>query len=87
MAENKSSSLPPFESVQALTDFFDTHDMGDYLADLPEAHFDVDIKRRQYFVAVDAELIKKVAAIAKAQQVSVEVLIHDWLQERALKAA
>jgi hypothetical protein len=87
MAENKPATLPQFESLQALTDYFDTHDMGEHLDHLREAHFDVDIKRRQYFVAIDAELMKKVAAIAKSREVSPEVLIHDWLQEQALKAA
>lgn len=75
MAENKHTSLPHFESVQALTDYFDTHDMGDHLDCLGEAHFEVDIKRRQYLVAIDAGVMKKVAAIAKTRQVSPEVLI------------
>jgi hypothetical protein len=87
MEENKPTDLPQFESVQALTDYFDTHDMGEHLDHLKEAHFDVDIKRRQYLVAIDAEIMKKVVAIAKSRQVSPEVLIHDWLQEQALKAA
>lgn len=87
MAENKLTSLPQFESMQALTDYFDTHDMGDHLDRLSEAHFEVDIQGRQYYVAIDADLMKKVAAIAKTRQVSPEVLINDWLEEQALKAA
>ncbi len=87
MAANKHTSLPQFESVQALTDYFDTHDMGDHLDRLSEAHFAVDIQRRQYFVAIDADVMKKVAAIAKTRQVSPEVLINNWLQEQVMKAA
>ncbi|MBA3943160.1 MAG: hypothetical protein H0X37_01200 [Herpetosiphonaceae bacterium] len=87
MAENKSSSLPQFESIQELTDFFDTHDMGEYVEHMAEAAFDVDIKRRHYLVAIDADLMKKVVAIAKTQHVSAEALITHWLQEQAREAA
>ena len=87
MEENKPASLPSFDSLQALTEFFDTHDMGEHVDQMDEVRFDVDIKRRQYLVAIDAELMKKLAEIAKAQQVSPELLINTWLQELALKAA
>jgi hypothetical protein len=86
MAENKPAALPQFESLQALTDYFDTHDIGEHLDHLGEAEFEVDMQRRQYFVAIDAELMKKVVAIAKSKQVSPEMLIHDWLQEQTLNA-
>ncbi len=87
MGENRQASLPPFDSAQGLTDYFDTHDMGEHLDQMVEVSFDVDIKRRQYLIAIDAELMKKLTEIAKAQQVSPEVLINTWLQEMALKAA
>ena len=43
MKENKSSILPCSTSVEELVDFFETHDMGDYWEQMPEAHFDVNI--------------------------------------------
>jgi hypothetical protein len=39
MAENNREVLPQFSSTAALTDFFDSHDMGDYIDALPEAQF------------------------------------------------
>ena len=54
MAENK---LPEFEALEALVEFFDTHDMGEY--DLPEAQFDVEIQKRTFLVSVDKALMKK----------------------------
>lgn len=87
MARNESTSLPQFDSVQVLTDYFDTHDMGDYLEQMAEAHFEVDLKRRRYLVAIDAELMKKLTEIARTQQVSAEVLINTWLRDRAGQAA
>lgn len=87
MAGNRSTSLPQFDSVQALTDHFDTHDMGEYLNNMAEVQFDVDIQRRQYLVAVDAEVMRKLSEIAEAQQVSAGALINAWLRELASKAA
>jgi hypothetical protein len=78
MAENNREVLPQFSSTAALTDFFDSHDMGDYIDALPEAQFEVNIKTRQYLVAVDANIM---------QQVSAETLINKWLEEQARKAA
>jgi len=48
-------SLPRFKSLGKLVEFFETHDMGDYANDMPEVHFDVNIKRRTHLVAIDAE--------------------------------
>ena len=48
MKENKSSILPCSTSVEELVDFFETHDMGDYWEQMPEAHFDVNIKKRKH---------------------------------------
>lgn len=87
MAENNREVLPQFPSTAALTDFFDTHDMGDYIDALIEAEFEVNIKKRQYLVAVDANIMQQVIAIAKARQISTEMLINQWLEEQTRKAA
>ena len=45
MAENIPQSLPRFSSLDEAIEFFDTHDLGDYLDQMPEAHFDVKLQR------------------------------------------
>lgn len=87
MAESKATSLTKFDSVQDLAEFFDTHDMGNYISQMPEAEFEVDIKKRSYLVAIDGEVMKQLVEIAKSEQVSAEMLINAWLREKALKAA
>jgi hypothetical protein len=77
---DNSRSLPTFETLDELVEFFDTHDLGEY--DLAEAQFDVHIKRRAYLVAVDAKLAHQIAHIARAQGTSLEKLIHRWLREK-----
>jgi hypothetical protein len=85
MAKNKSTGLPPAQSLDELVEFFDTHDMDEYREHMPEAHFDIDIKKRTYLVAIDEELLGKLAAIAQSQHVSAEMLIHAWLKEKMLE--
>ena len=87
MAENKSTSLPHFRSVQELVEFFDTHDMGEYWDHLPEAEFEVDIQRKFHLVSIDQDLMHQLSAIAKSQHTSVAVLIDSWLREKAAGAS
>jgi hypothetical protein len=84
MKENKMSE---FESVEDLVEYFDTHDMGQHFDEMPEVHFDVDIQRRSFLVAVDKELMKKLVEVAKARHTSTEQLVNSWLEEKATQAA
>ncbi|MGP1386615.1 MAG: CopG family antitoxin [Thainema sp.] len=86
MAESKSQKLPRFKSNQELVEFFETHDMGEYEDELPEAHFEVEIEQSHYLVAVDEQIMGKLLEVAKQRQVSVEMLVNDWLKEKLLAA-
>lgn len=87
MEESKSQKLPLFNSTAELVDFFDANDMGEYEEDMPEAHFDVNIKHNHYLISVDKYLMNKLLEIASEQQVSVEMLIDSWLKEKVLKVS
>jgi hypothetical protein len=84
MSENK---LPKFETIEELAEFFDTHDMGEYFDELPEMHFDVDIKKRTFLLSVDEKLMKRLTRVAKAQNTSTEELVNSWLEEKVAQAA
>ncbi len=86
MAKSKAKGFPPAKSLDELVEFFDTHDMGEYWEQMPEAHFDIDIKRRTHLVAIDEELIDRLSTIAKAKRVPAEALINSWLKEKLLAA-
>jgi hypothetical protein len=73
--------------LRALVEVFDTKDMGDYLKSMPEAKFEVDIKRRTHLFALDAELASKLTEIAKSKQTSAESLINAWLKEKIQQKA
>lgn len=82
MEKNKSKTLPRSKSVKEFVDFFETHDMGDYWEQMPEAHFDINIKKRKHLVALEEDLVDKLSEIAKAKKVSSESLINTWLKKR-----
>jgi hypothetical protein len=87
MVRSKSKTLPKFESLDELVEFFDTHDMGEYWDEMPEASFDINIKKRKHLVAIDEEIIPKLNEIAKSKEVSSEKLINSWLKEKISKAS
>ena len=84
MSENK---LPDFGSIDELVQFFDTHDMGVYQEELPETHFDVDIKKQSFLISVNEELMKKLSEVASAQHTTTEALVNAWLKEKVAQAA
>lgn len=85
MARNKSKSFPSFDTLDDMVQFFDARDMGEYWAEMPEAHFDVNIKRKRHLVAIDEEIIARLTEIAKSKKVSPEKLVNSWLQEKIHK--
>lgn len=85
MAKSKSRPMPKFTSLDKLVEFFDTHDMGEYWNDMPEVHFDIDIKRRTHLFALDDDLAQSVTAIARAKRIPSKTLINEWLREKVLE--
>ena len=82
MTKSKSESLPRFRSLDELVKFFETHDLGEYWTDMPEAHFEVDIKRKTHLFAIDTGLADKLTEIAKNRETSSATLINAWLKEK-----
>lgn len=77
-----SKNLPDFESVDALTEFFDRNDMGDFFEAMPEVEFEVDLKRRMHYVALDAEIAGKLSEISRHEHVSSGAIVNSWLREK-----
>ena len=82
MPKSKSRKTVTARSVTDLVEWFDQNDLGDYLSQMPEASFAVDIKRRKHLVLLDPELSAKVTRIAKAEKTSSETLINAWVREK-----
>lgn len=87
MVKNKAKTLPEFSSTDELVDFFENNDMGDYWEQMPEAEFEVHIKRRKHLIALEEDVVTKVTQVAKAKKVTSEALINTWLKEKLRKAS
>jgi hypothetical protein len=82
MRRSKSKPLPASKSLDELVEFFDTHDMGEYWDHLPEAGFEIKLKKRRHLVAIDEEIVPELTKIAKSKKVRSEKLINSWLREK-----
>jgi predicted DNA-binding ribbon-helix-helix protein len=49
---------------------------------MPEAHFEVDIKRKTHLFAIETGLANKLTEIAKNRKITSEALINAWLKEK-----
>jgi len=88
MAEkNKSENMPHFASLDELVEFFDTHDLGEYWDQMPEAHFEVDIKTKTHLFAIDDDLATELSEIARSRQIPAQMLVSSWLREKILEQA
>lgn len=88
MANKKRDPIPKhFKSIEQAAEFWDSHDLADYLDVTREAHFEVNIQRRVFLTALEPALAKKLTAVAHKQGISTETLINVWLTEKAKEIA
>lgn len=85
MPKNKSKTMPDFKHLDGLVEFFDTHDLGEYWDEMPESHFEVDLKKRTHLFSIDNELAVELTKIAKSRQTSSQVLVNNWLREKIMQ--
>ncbi len=82
MTKGKPKNIPHFASLGELIDFFDSHDLGEYLNQKQETDFEVDIQKRTHVFALNEDIAEKLTKIALSKQVSPEELINSWLREK-----
>ena len=87
LAETESKTMPRSGSLDELVEFFDTHDMGEYWEEMPEAHFEVDIKTKTHLFAIDEDLATELSEIARLRQTPSQMLVNSWLREKILEQA
>ncbi len=86
MQKSKSKKIPKFKSLDEFVNFFDTNDLGEYWNNMPEANFEVDLKRRTHLFSIDSELAFRLTEIAKSKQMSSQALVNVWLREKIQSA-
>jgi len=79
----KRKSIPKhFASIDEAADFWDKHDLADYVDATKAVDFDVNIEKRVFLTALEPELAKKLTDIARRQGITTETLINVWLAEK-----
>ena len=87
MAKSKGKLMPTFGSLDELVKFFETHDLGEYWDQMPEANFDIEIKRRTHIFSLDEDLAERLTAIVRAKRMPSKTLINEWLREEVVEQA
>jgi hypothetical protein len=87
MRRNKKIDPIPehFTSIEEASDFWDTHDAGDYEEYLrPINEKLVVAKALPQTVLLEHSLLKKLKKVARQKGVSLETLVNLWLEEKLL---
>jgi hypothetical protein len=78
----RTATISTGRSYEQVGAFWDTHDLADFAEGIREVTFDVDIKRRRYFVAVDPGILREVRKRAATRGITSESLVNLWLKEK-----
>ena len=79
---SKCNSIPDFNSIDELMDFWDTHEFVDYLKDMEDVEVKVDLRQNRNYVRIDEGVIKKIQKVAREKGIPYGRLINQWLGEK-----
>jgi hypothetical protein len=82
--------IPEFETLDDITEFWDTHSTADYEDMTHEVQFEVRLRKgaeQARIVTLVPELSETLQALADARGVSLETLVNVWLTEKVLELA
>jgi hypothetical protein len=78
----KKGKLPKSDFIHELAKFWDKHDLTDFEEELEEVTEPVFVRDTAIKVHLDAHDAAVVQQIAHAKGVSLEALIHGWVQQK-----
>jgi len=76
-----------FDSIEAASEFWDSHSLADYWDQTTEVHFDVEIDEEPRYFVLEKQIAKKVYELAKKQKVSPETLVNLLVAEQVATLA
>ncbi|MBI4531955.1 MAG: hypothetical protein HY709_10610 [Candidatus Latescibacteria bacterium] len=72
-----------FTSIEEASEFWDTHDAGDYEEYLRPVHEELEVAETvPHAVLLERSLVEELKKIAQRQGVSLETLVNVWLEEK-----
>jgi hypothetical protein len=78
--ERKLTSISKADTLEAISEFWDSHSLNDYWDQTHEAEFELRFRRRRR-VTLTPEIYEKIEALALEQGVLPETLVNLWLAE------
>lgn len=82
MEENRVSSISQADSLEAMGEFWDTHDFTQFDTDIPDVEFTVSS-----MISIEPDLLAAVEQQARLRGIEVETLVNLWLQEKLAEQA
>jgi hypothetical protein len=83
MSKNKKmTSLSKSKNIEELAAYWDTHDLSDFESETHEVQFEVDLKTKKHYVALDPELVLQIRNFSKSKGLNIESLVNLWLQQK-----
>jgi hypothetical protein len=82
----KTNLLPETDSIQALAEHWDTHDLTDFDDELEEVIEPVFMQMETMQVELSHKEANQVKKLARSQNISVIDLIHHWIAEKTQTA-
>lgn len=79
------TSLSKAKSYKEIGEFWDTHDLSDYLEQTTKSSFEVDIESEVTYYAVEKTLSEQLQTVAQKRGISADTLINLWVQEKLQK--
>lgn len=81
MKKNKSS-ISKSGSYEKVGEFWDSHDLTDFIDQTKKTNFDVDITREKIYCSLDKKISSDLQILANKQGISPDVLVNKILQEK-----
>jgi len=84
--ERKIDPIPEhFFNIEEVSDFWDTHDAGDYEEYLRPISEGVEVEKElPQAVLLEHSLLENVKRVARYQGISLETLVNLWIKEKLL---
>lgn len=71
-----------FSSAEEAGEFWDTHDLGDYLDLTKEADVKFNLKRRHFLIGIEPGIAQDLQRISESEGISTETMANLWLKEK-----
>ncbi len=87
MTGNDAKQIPRLGSLDELVRFFDSHDMGEYWDQMPEAQFEVHLTGEAQPIQLERDVAQQLERIARARSTTSQALVNAWLREKCTEYA